>query len=115
MFRPESEYIEACWLPILGPTSTWLYRRLGELLMWTSPLRIESLALAQELGISQSTGPNSPLWRSLNRLIRFDGARWAADRLLVANAMPPLSYDQRARLTTRLLPKEKALRTAELS
>ncbi len=28
-FSPRSPYVETCWLPVLGPTATWLYRRLG--------------------------------------------------------------------------------------
>src|SRR3954471_12957510 len=67
-FGPRSMYVEMCWLPILGPTSTWLYRRLGS---WTEfnpdGLTVNLTEVATGLGLGSGIGPNSPLMRSLDR------------------------------------------------
>lgn len=80
---------------MLGPTATWLYRRLGS---WveTNPegVEIDLTDLSVSLGLGEGLGRNSLLARSLGRLARFDAARWFADRLVVRRALAPLPERQ---------------------
>ncbi len=114
VFHAASAYVEVCYLPILGPTATWLYRRLAGMLAYSDFLELESVCLAQEMGVGTGNGKNSRLWSATSRLVRFEVAHWVADRLLVTMAVPPLSPGQRSRLTTRLLSWERWLHQHEV-
>lgn len=96
-FSPRSDYVEICWLPVLGPTATWLYRRLGT---WAaaSPegTQVDLTDLAVSLGLGEGLGRNSMIGRGLSRLAHFDVAQAAPGRLFVRRALGPLS-ETRAR------------------
>src|SRR4051812_45784237 len=70
-FGPASGYIEFCWLPILGPTATWLYRRLAIPLLVEEEITVDLLDLAISLGLGTGMGRQAPLIRSLLRLEMF--------------------------------------------
>lgn len=91
-FGPRSMYIETCWLPVLGPTATWAYRRLGSWAEFNADgVTIDLVDLAQSLGLGESLARNSKLGRTICRLVRFDAARWVgADELQVRTALAPL-------------------------
>jgi hypothetical protein len=76
-YGPRSMYVETCWLPVLGPTATWLFRRLGT---WAEHnedgTTIDMTDLAVSLGLGEGLGKQSQLSRSLERLIRFEVAQW---------------------------------------
>ena len=99
-FGPRSMYIENCWLPVLGPTASWLYRRLGSWAEYNADgVKIDMADLSASLGLGDSLGRHSKLARALDRLVRFDAARWAGtDELQVRTALPPLPL----RLSRRL-------------
>jgi hypothetical protein len=108
-FGPRSMYVEMCWLPILGPTSTWLYRRLGSWAEYNPDgLRVDLNDLATDVGLGSGVGRQSPLMRSLERLARFGVARWAGDELQVRRALGPVSHRQLENLSepTRRLHSE---------
>ncbi len=108
-FSPRSMYVETCWLPVLGPTATWLYRRLGTWAEFNSEgVSVDTTELALSLGLGSGVGRNSPLMRSIDRLARFGAARWAGDKLHVRRALPPLAHAQVQRLgeTNRRLHHE---------
>jgi hypothetical protein len=90
-FGPRSMYTEMCWLPVLGPTATWLYRRLGS---WAEyhpdGLQVGLIDLSLSLGLGEGIGRHSKLASAFGRLERFDAARWSGDRLLVRRALGPL-------------------------
>lgn len=90
-FGPRSPYVETCWLPVLGPTATWLYRRLGS---WAelSPegIELDLVDLAVGLGLGEGLGQHSKLAKGLERLVRFDAARWRGDVLAVRRALAPV-------------------------
>lgn len=69
---PTSEYFEWLYVPRLGPTSSWAYRRLVQGLS-TRPegYAIELEVLAAWLGLGAATGPHATVVRSLGRLVRF--------------------------------------------
>jgi hypothetical protein len=83
-FGPRSTYVEVCWLPVLGPTATWLYRRLGS---WTElfpdGLHVDLVDLAVSLGLGEGLGRSSRLAKGLERLSHFDAVRWSGSELQV--------------------------------
>ena len=97
-FPPHHPYVEMLWLPILGPSTTWLYRRLH---------------IDAEHGPVSSTCPSSPprsdsarrpartrrSRRTLHRLVRFGLAARHGNQLAVRTTAPPLSQRQLDRLT----------------
>jgi hypothetical protein len=91
-FSPMSEYVELCYLPVLGPTSTFLYRRLGT---WAAlepeGFTVDLVDLSLSVGIGSGLGRNSPFARSLGRLASFHVAEWQDQELAVRRALPPVS------------------------
>lgn len=90
-FGPRHMYTECVWLPVLGPTTSWLYRRLGS---WATHnadgLDVDLKQMSQALGLGESLSRNGKLARALGRLVYFDIARTGAAELQVRTALPPL-------------------------
>lgn len=110
-FCPTSHYVEYCWLPVLGPSTSWLYRHLG-LTVAAHPkgVLIDLLDLALDHGLGHSTGRHGALARSLGRLVRFGAATTEDDMLLVRPGLPALPAGQLLRLTPQLQLTEAHLR-----
>ena len=99
-----SPYVERFWLGLLGPSSTWLLRRLVARLD-ESPEGYElDLALtATELGLGARSGRHSPFLRSIDRCCRFGAAHQVdPSTLRVRRKLPPLTRAQLARLPIAL-------------
>lgn len=97
---PRSPYVERFWLGVLGPTATWLLRRLAAGLE-ASPagFELDLAATATELGLGSHTGAHSPFVRSLQRCCRFGAADLVDDATLrVRRKLPPLNRAQVERL-----------------
>ena len=92
---PTSAYFEWLWLPRLGPSTAWAFRRLNEGLAAAPDGYVINLGtLAAWLGIG-GTGDHSPLLRSLHRLRRFHLALQIDDATLaVRRRVPPLTLSQ---------------------
>lgn len=102
-FHPDSVYVEFCWLGVLGPTSTFAYRRLGMIAAATpagSVAPVDLVDLAVGLGLGEGTGRNSLMARALRRLAQFGAAEWRGDALAVRRALAPLTGRQLARSGT---------------
>jgi hypothetical protein len=101
---PRSAYVEQFWLGILGPSTTWLMRRLAAGLD-DSPAGFE-LPLAETaraLGLGDKGGRHSPFMRALSRVCQFDlGQLQGDDGLDVRRRLPPLNRRQVARLPEAL-------------
>jgi len=97
---PRSSYVEQFWLGILGPSTTWLIRRLASGLE-ANPAGF-SLPLsdtARALGLGDKGGRHSPFMRSLGRLCQFDlGQMHDEATLAVRRKVPPLNRRQVTRL-----------------
>ena len=101
---PRSLYVETFWLPTLGPTALLLLRRLAA--------RFErqpdgyALPLAETsrcLGLGEREGRNSPLVRSLGRLVQFDLACSDGDTAVaVRRRVPPVHQRHVRRLPQSL-------------
>jgi len=114
-FDPRSSYVERFWLPILGPSTTWLLRRIAAAFD-RSPEGFElPLAdTARELGLGDKGGRHSPFIRALWRSCQFDMARMVGGTLEVRRRLPPLSRRQLNRLPEPLQAAHEAWQQAQL-
>jgi hypothetical protein len=97
---PRDWYCESFWLPVVGPSVYLLGRRF---VVWLdgSPdgLTVPLVPLSAAIGLGQGTGRNSPLIRSMARMVAFGLARVdAGDRLAVLRRWPPLTIARARRL-----------------
>jgi hypothetical protein len=95
-----STYVERFWLPILGPTTTFLLRRLAaELDVHPDGFDLPVLDTAHALGLGVRGGRNAPFLRAIARATGFHMIRpVATDALEVRHRAPTLSRHQVARL-----------------
>ncbi len=109
---PRSLYVERFWLPTLGPTTLVLLRHLAHRFERAGSdtdaddadtvVDLPVSATARTLGLGPRDGRNSPLRRSLARLVQFGLAHPRADATLsVRRSVPPVN-----RRHVRRLPDE---------
>lgn len=103
-FDPRSQYVERFWLPLLGPTSTWLLRRLAaEFDHQPEGFSLDAADCARSIGIGNRGGRHGPFHRSVERCVRFGLARPDDhDILAVRTRIPPLTRAQVGRLPRHL-------------
>ncbi len=103
-FDPRSSYVETFWLSVLGPSTTWLLRRLAAGLEREPDGYSIALAdTARSLGLSERGGRSSPFVRAISRTIKFELATPAGpDVLAVRRHVPPLNQRQVDRLPPAL-------------
>lgn len=107
---PRSAYVETFWLPVLGPSTTWLLRRFASHLDDAAAgVDLEVEDLARRLGIGERKGPNSPFSRTVKRCVDFQMAEWRDSALAVRRHLPPL-----ARRHIRRLPESLQLEHGSL-
>jgi len=101
---PRSAYVERYWLGVLGPTATWLLRRIAERLdEHPDGFELDLAATAAELGVGARGGKHAPFLRSLQRCARFGALELLGDDALrVRRKLPPLTRFQLARLPAHL-------------
>src|ERR1700729_743857 len=95
-FDPRSAYVGGFWLPMIGPSPTWLVRRLAAGLE-ASPAGFGCSAadLARWLGLGTPSGRNATLIRSLRRAADFELVRFEPDGTVLARRrLPPLTLRQ---------------------
>lgn len=91
-YDARSPYVELFWLGILGPTSTWLLRRLVTGLdAYPDGYELDLAETANALGLSLTAGTHSPFGKALNRCIMFGMAHHIAGGIAVRRQIPPLS------------------------
>lgn len=101
---PRSPYVEQFYLALLGPTLTFLLRRVADGLdAWPHGFQVTVHDLAGALGVAgTSGGRNGPFGRALDRAVRFGLAQPRAGGLAVRRRLPPLSHRQVAKLPASL-------------
>lgn len=100
---PRSLYVETFWLPVLGPSTTWLLRRLASYLDDVAGrAEVDSDDLARRIGIGERSGPNAPFQRSVKRAVDFQMAEWRGGVLAVRRFLPPLARRHLRRLPDSL-------------
>jgi hypothetical protein len=95
-----SAYVERFWLGLLGPSATWLLRRLAQgLEEEPDGFELDLALTATQLGLGARSGRHSPFFRSIERCCRFGATHLVADTTLrVRRKLPPLTRVQVARL-----------------
>ncbi|MDQ6613904.1 MAG: hypothetical protein M3083_03935 [Actinomycetota bacterium] len=95
-FDPRSAYVEQYWLGILGPSTTWLLRRLASgLELHPDGYPISLADTARALGLRARGGRSSPFVRAVNRTIKFELAVAEGPEVLaVRRKVPPLTQRQ---------------------
>lgn len=100
------DYVEWFWLPVLGPTATWLTRRLAAHAACDADGSLVDLAdLAASLGVVWQPDHDGPFSRALTRCIMFGACAPVAESpstLAVRLAMPQLPARHLTRLPTVL-------------
>ena len=94
LFPVQHQYVEMLWLPVVGPSATWMLRRLGGwALARPQGVAIVLPELSESLGLGWCSGAGSSVQRTMRRLIRFGLARWS-DALEVTTMVPAVSERQ---------------------
>jgi hypothetical protein len=103
-FDPRSPYVERFWLGVLGPSTTWLLRRLAAGFdQQPDGFDMPLAETANAIGLGDRGGRNSPFLRTVNRMIQFELAQVSGPaELAVRRKLPPLSRRQTARLAPAL-------------
>ncbi len=102
--HPCSRYVELYWLGVIGPSTTWLLRRLSYGLdVHPDGFDLDLADTARSLGLGDRMGKNSPFRRALQRLATFELARpHGPDGLAVRTRIPPLPLRHLRRLPDAL-------------
>jgi hypothetical protein len=114
---PRAPYPETYWLPTLGPTALALLR----LIAYRFDRRPDGFVLdlaetSRCLGLGEREGRNSPVARSLARLVQFDLATADGDAALaVRRLVPPINRRHVRRLPASLQGEHDALVAAHLA
>lgn len=100
-FDPRSAYVERFWLGLLGPSTTWLMRRLVAGFDYQPDgYELPLGETARGLGLGDRGGRHSPFLRSINRTIQFGLAKvCGADELAVRRRLAQLTQRQLSRLS----------------
>lgn len=101
MHRVDSYYVEQFYLPVLGPTATWLLRRLHARLVDNHDLDVELdlVDLASDMGMSFRPGINNAFAKALHRLVMFGCAHQTRDGFAIRAELFTLTSRQLRRLT----------------
>lgn len=97
------DYVELFWLPILGPTATWMLRRLAVIVvLHPEGCGLDSGAMSRSFGLGSDTRPKSSFTKSLERLVIFGLARVDQGCLGIRTVVPPVTFKNLARLPEHL-------------
>ena len=101
-YDPRSAYVEKFWLGILGPSTTWLMRRVAAGLDANSEgFVLDMERTARSLGLGGKGGRHGPFQRSISRLVTFELAKVLfPNELAVRRFIPPLPRRHLMRLDT---------------
>ncbi|HVC25312.1 MAG TPA: hypothetical protein VND23_06120 [Acidimicrobiales bacterium] len=99
-----SLYVETFWLPVLGPSTTLLLRRVAACLEASpSGCALDVVETSRALGLGERSGRNAPFLRTVARCVDFEMARVVAPGALsVRTVIPPLARRHLARLPQAL-------------
>jgi len=112
---PRSSYVERFWLGILGPSTTWLLRRVvSGFDRHPAGFPLVLADTARELGLGDKGGRHSPFVRALVRSCQFELARVVDGALEVRRKLPPLNRRQVARLPDAVRLDHEAWQAAQL-
>jgi hypothetical protein len=116
-FDPRSAYVERFWLGVLGPSTTWLLRRIaGAFDDAPEGFELPLSDTARALGLGDRGGRNSPFLRTVDRCIQFEMAQVTGPcELAVRRRLPPLSRRHLVRLGEDLQEEHRQLQEQQLA
>jgi hypothetical protein len=96
---PRSAYVELFWLGVLGPTATWLLRRLvAGFDAQPDGYELDVPATARALGLSVAKGVASPFAKAVKRCMMFGVAHHVSDGWAVRRRVPVIPQRHLVRL-----------------
>jgi hypothetical protein len=106
---PRSEYVEKFWLAVIGPTATWIMRRLAaEFDEQPSGFRLDLEQTALSMGLSYAKGPTSPFGKALQRCVMFGLAQNLSDGFMVRRKIPQVAQRHLRRLPAEVQSAHEA-------
>lgn len=91
-YDPLSSYVEYFWLNVLGPTATWLLRRLVRGLdRYPLGYELDLADTAGALGLGYVQGATNPFLRAMHRCVLFGVAQPYDGGLAVRRRLPPVA------------------------
>jgi hypothetical protein len=112
---PRSRYTEMFWLPLLGPSATFLARRFADGLEdRPAGFRLAVDDAARMLGLGARGGRRGPFQRTVGRLAMFRLVHLEEDVVLARRRLPGLTRVQAGKLPGGLREAHEAWRAAEL-
>jgi len=114
---PRAPYPERFWLPTLGPTALLLLRHIAARFDRAPDGFVLDMAETSRcLGLGEREGRNSPLARSLGRLVQFDLGTYEGDAILaVRRHVPPINRRHVRRLPPAVQEEHDAWVSARLT
>jgi hypothetical protein len=108
---PRSQYVELFWLNVLGPTTTWLLRRLvSGLDSYPDGYELDLTQTARALGLGYTHGTIGPFTRALQRCVLFGVAQSLEGGLAVRRRLPDVSQRHLERMPEHLRHAHRAWR-----
>lgn len=102
-FDPRSQYVELFWLNVLGPTATWLLRRMANGLdEYPGGYELDLAQTARALGLSYAPGNSNPFTRALHRCVLFGVAQPISGGLAIRRRLPPVAHRHIQRMPEHL-------------
>lgn len=106
---PRSSYVERYWLGVIGPTATWIMRRLAERFdAEPDGFTLDLDHTATSMGLSFAKGVNSPFGKALHRCVIFGLAQPLSDGFAVRRRFPPVARRHLERLPADLQSEHAA-------
>lgn len=94
-----SLYVEMFWLNVLGPTATWVVRRIVTGFdRYPLGYELDLADTAGALGLGYLPGGSSPFTRALQRCVMFGAAQPVDGALAVRRRLPPVARRHLARM-----------------
>lgn len=102
-YPARSDYVEWFWLPVLGPSATWLLRRIDfGFDEFPGGYELDVRATARALGVAARDDTGTIFARALDRLNIFGIAHGAGGAFAVRRVLPPVSQRHLDRMPEHL-------------
>ncbi|MFK7917273.1 MAG: hypothetical protein AB8G14_04280 [Ilumatobacter sp.] len=90
---PRSRYVEQFWLGVLGPTATWVLRRLVTgFEQHPDGYDIDLTLTARSMGLSYAPGRSSPFSKAMQRCTMFGLSHQTGDGIAVRRRVPMVAH-----------------------